>query len=174
MNNYNQYDVLEAREKRSQFQEYLLKKYGNTVVCLRVNYPGVNKDNKLSKNIMLAIEKILCDMYEESIISRVEKRNAEGPVSIFVIKINAIEVKKRTVEIEEKHILGRCVDIDVYDPNTLKSISRTELNLPERKCFLCDENAKVCVRAQRHSTQDVIKYIENCYSKYMEKFYDYK
>lgn len=169
---YNSIDILEAREKRSNMQEYLLKKYNNTIICLRVNYPGTNKNSKLCKNISCSIEKIINDMFGCSINYKFLKYTAEGRVVIFILKLDAMRVKKIAVEIEEKHILGRCVDIDVYDPSTLRCISRTELNLPKRKCYLCQEDAHVCVRNQQHTASEIINYMENCYKKYMENFYD--
>lgn len=174
MNNYSAEDILEAREKRVELQERLLKKYKSTLICLRVNYPGINKDNEICRNIINIIEEIISEIYESKITLKLLKYTPEGPVLIIILKEEPMAVKKITLEIEEKHMLGRCVDIDVYDAATLKSISRESFGIPKRKCFLCEEYAHNCVRSQKHSVYEVIEYINKCYKEYMENYYGKK
>ena len=74
------------------------------------------------------------------------------------------------INVEEEHILGRCLDIDVY---TLKNdkiigISRSDLYKKSRKCFICDLDAKICSRAQTHTIEDIKEYFEVVYKRYKE------
>ena len=49
---------------------------------------------------------------------------------------------------------GRLVDLDVLWGNEeLKSLHRGDLGLPPRRCFVCQEEAKVCGRNRRHSLE---------------------
>jgi holo-ACP synthase len=81
--------------------------------------------------------------------------------------MDPLEVKVRTVEIENSHPLGRLIDIDVFKPDGI-ALSRTELGLSQRKCYLCNDVAHNCVRSHKHSTEEIIEYIENKYINYKE------
>lgn len=41
--------ILEAREERADKIDEMLKEYNKPVLVMRVNYPGQNKSNKLTK-----------------------------------------------------------------------------------------------------------------------------
>ncbi len=75
------------------------------------------------------------------------------------------------IDIEENHILGRCLDIDVYTmkENKLRGISRSDLFKSPRRCFICDLDAKICSRAQTHSMEEIKTYFEETYSKYKQQ-----
>ena len=75
------------------------------------------------------------------------------------------------IEIEENHILGRCLDIDVYriKDNKVMGISRSDLFKSPRKCFICDLDAKICSRSQTHSIEEIKKYFEKAYFRYKEQ-----
>lgn len=169
------YKILEAREKRAELIKFLTKNYDSSVVALRVNYPGNNKDNETTRQIVqfvkgdiLNILKIKCD-----IDLQMETINAEGPAAIFVVKGTPLKIKKICIEYEENSILGRCVDIDVYD-NDGKGIGRSELGYGMRKCFLCDDDAHNCVRSRKHNLNEIIEYIDARLDEYMEKSHERK
>ena len=84
--------------------------------------------------------------------------SAAGPEAFLNVNADAFAVKKVTVFIEENHELGRLFDFDVFT-KTGEQISRTELDFPERKCLLCNNNAKVCGRSRRHSTEELLNKI---------------
>ena len=71
---------------------------------------------------------------------------------------------------EEEHILGRCLDIDVYAYKNDKviGISRSDLFKKPRKCFICDLDAKLCSRAQTHTMEEIKNYFEVAYKEYKE------
>ena len=48
----------------------------------------------------------------------------------------------------------------------IQGISRSELNLSPRKCFLCDEEARICSRGQSHSFKDINRYFEKKFEEY--------
>ncbi|MBU3188553.1 citrate lyase holo-[acyl-carrier protein] synthase [Clostridium bowmanii] len=158
------------RERRVEFQEKLSEKYKMSILVIRVNYPGINKDNDISQGITVIIEQILSELFSYSINYKIMTTTAEGPIVIMAIDKTARDIKSITLDIEDKHILGRCVDIDVYDENG-RGISREDFGLGMRKCFICDDIAHICVRSKKHSLDEVEEFIKNRYLKYMEKFY---
>lgn len=170
MRKYSAGEILDARERRVDYQNYLLEKYKMPLLVARVNYPGLNKNNEMTQNIIEGIETILYDIYQFKTFCKTLIFGAEGPILFMNIKENAASIKKTSIEIEEKHILGRCVDIDIYDESG-NGISRTEIGYSMRKCFICDNIAHKCVRSRKHDEKEVVQYIRNKYVEYMESFY---
>lgn len=69
----------------------------------------------------------------------------------------AREVKRACCEIEDSHPHGRLMDIDVLSGgDRLSILSRTEVGLPERRCLLCERPARECIRAGRHTTDELL------------------
>ncbi|KAJ52273.1 holo-ACP synthase [Clostridium tetanomorphum] len=168
MNRYTIEDLLLAKEERVNYQQEIVNKYKLPLISMRVNYPGINKDNDLTRKVAEVIKNELKNKFKEYIVYENYKYTAEGPVFTLVIKNIAEEIKRKTVDVEENHMLGRCVDIDVYD-ELGNGISRTSLGLSSRKCFLCEDKAQNCVRAKKHHIEDVVKFVENKYNEYIIK-----
>jgi holo-ACP synthase len=95
----------------------------------------------------------------------------EGLIFLILSPFNPTELKKIAINIEDYHPLGRLVDIDVLDISN-EPISRTTLGFPKRKCYLCLNEAHICVRTQAHSITDILNYIENTVKKYKEGLKD--
>lgn len=162
---YTAEDILEAREKRIEFLERITEKYGKTTVTLRVNYPGIEKDNSITRKICEIVDNVINTFFKDKIEYKLKTTSAEGPICIYAIDESPLGVKDMTMEIEDKHTLGRCVDIDVYDENG-KSLSRLAFGAGPRKCFICDQVAHECVRNRNHTSEEIIKYIADRYSDY--------
>lgn len=157
--------ILASREDRVKMQEELICKFNKTVLAVRANYPGVNKENKTTIGIVGVISDEIKKIFKNKICFIKELSQGEGPVNIFVIDEDAINVKRLCVLVEETHKLGRFVDIDVYKKDGT-SISRKELGYNVRRCFLCNESAHICVRQRTHKEEDIIDYIEYYYKLY--------
>jgi holo-ACP synthase len=168
---YTAEDIFLERERRIEYQEKLVEKYKMPILVIRVNYPGINKDNHISKGIIDIIEKVICERFSYSIHYKIMNITAEGPIVIMVISKATRDIKLVTLDIEDKHPLGRCVDIDVYDEEG-RGISRGDFGLGMRKCFICDDIAHNCVRSKKHSKGEVEGFIKNRFLEYMEKFYE--
>lgn len=167
---YKPHDILDAREKRIEFQKSLQERYEMPLMVIRVNYPGLNKDNDITREIINIIDNIINEMFDDEIYYRMLTYTAEGPILLIIIDKYAEDIKKIAIDIENKHTLGRCVDIDVYDVDGT-SMSRTEFGYEMRKCFLCEDLAHCCVRSKRHVEKEIIQYIKSKYAEYMESFY---
>lgn len=164
-------EFLLDREKRVILQENLLRENSKyTLVTVRVNYPGLEKSNFITDEIQGIISNEISEICEDIIIFKKEYKSLEGCITHFLIDLNLLKTKELMINIEENHILGRCVDIDVYEMNENKivTISRKDLNKKNRKCFLCELAANICSRNQSHSINEIKLYFENKYKEYIE------
>lgn len=162
---------LDDREKRVELQNSLLKKFKAPLLTVRANYPGENKWESIPIEITDIVAKEMVLLFEDKIIHSEVLENLEGKIYLFFIDIPAFEIKKNTIYFEENHILGRCVDLDVYDVDG-RGLSRSDFNLPKRKCLICDDLAFICGRSMKHSHQEIkdkiaSKYI--AYQKYLKE-----
>jgi len=157
--------ILLEREERVKYQEKLIKRFNRPLIMVRVNYPGNNKETDVSLSIIKIIDDALVQEFKKKLIFKLFRITSEGPILIMIVEDEAKKIKEVTIDIEEKHILGRCVDIDVYDENGI-GLSRETLGRNTRKCFVCDEDAKICIREQKHTFWEVSSFILNRYGEY--------
>ncbi|MEF9992395.1 MAG: triphosphoribosyl-dephospho-CoA synthase CitG [Romboutsia sp.] len=164
-------EFLMDREKRVSHQDELMKNNKDkTLVTIRVNYPGIEKSNYVTDDIVNIIYNDIMTYHRKYIVYNDKYKNKEGLVCHFIFKADFVLIKKLMIDIEEKHPLGRCVDIDVYTYKNEKTIgiSRSHLYKAPRKCFICDLDAKICSRAQNHSIDEIKDYFNEVYKKYLE------
>ena len=166
---YTAIDILNAREERVELQEKLMDDFQNTLLCMRVNVPGVRKKTELSKGIFDVLSKEIDRIFQVRILKSHFNVGAEGPIELLVIDEKSDEVKRKAIQLEENHPLGRFVDIDVYDNKTRESLSRTSMGFAPRKCYICDKTAYNCVRNQSHSKEEIIGHIKKAYESYRSK-----
>lgn len=171
MKKYSLDDVLKAREERSQFHEYLINRFNLPLVSVKVNYPGINKTNNVSLGIIKIFDDFLSKMYDEKIEYKVFETGGDGPDLTIVIHEDEELLKKKMIEVEDTHFLGRCADIDVIGKSK-KILSRKDFNMPPRRCFLCDDDAKVCGRLRRHKEDELTQFLNFRYKEYLENFYE--
>lgn len=162
---YMPQDILLEREERVYRQEKLIEKYNSSLICMRVNYPGISKNN----HITIGIIKILCDViikqFRGKILYKIFNISAEGPILTIVVDEAGNTVKEKTIAIEEGHFLGRFVDIDVYNHYN-NTLSRKDFGMKSRKCYICDNYAQICVRNRSHDEDEIKIFIKNRYDEY--------
>ena len=63
---------------------------------------------------------------------------------------------------------GRLLDIDVVEMagETPTPISRTALGMSPRRCFICNEEAKVCARSRKHTVLEMQEHIARLVAEY--------
>ena len=166
MKEYTADELLEAREKRVVLIDKLLKRYNTPLLVMRVNYPGLKKTNNITVNIIENMSSLICTVLSDRVCGKLLLQGAEGPILYVAVKQEVLDLKRYAINFEEKHPLGRCLDLDVYDLEG-KSICRQELGYPRRKCYLCEDYAHYCVRARRHSEHEVVIYIERKFREYI-------
>lgn len=155
-------DILNSREERAFLQNELVSKFNRTVVNFKLNIPGPIKMSSAYKIVLdegsLELEEIFKKNNIKCLYSKKEYPSY-GPYAIYVVDETKENIKKLTTNLEENHSLGRLFDIDVFDKDG--SISRTDLNLGHRKCFMCENEAYVCGRSRRHSVEEMLYKIHN-------------
>lgn len=162
-------EFLFDRDKRVSYQEQLLKENRDkTLVTIRINYPGIEKSNYITDDIVNIIYNDIETYYGKYIVFKHKYKNKEGIIAHLLFDLDFVNVKKIMINIEEEHILGRCLDIDVYAMKNEKviGISRADLFKKPRRCFICELDAKICSRAQTHSIEEIKVYFEDVYKKY--------
>ena len=80
-----------------------------------------------------------------------------GPELMELVGLAPEELKRRMTGIEQDHPLGRLADLDVLGRGDAapRSVSRTELGLPPRRCLICDGEAKACARSRAHTVYEM-------------------
>jgi holo-ACP synthase CitX len=152
--------LLQSRDNRAKHQKDLLgKNPGRSLLCLTVQLPGAEKRNATSLKIaragVEAIREAFSPEYEEL-------RDLEtGYEGYFLVSLPALQAKRLACRIEDTHPLGRLMDIDVLfaDAQAL-SLSRSDIGLEPRKCLLCGNEVRYCMRAKTHTTEELLARIE--------------
>ena len=161
-------NILEAKERRAIKQQELINKYKASLISFTLNIPGEHKN--LEKYLTLhkaGLELIVQPLKENKIeLIHIEERTAEAGREAFIVcRTDAVKLKKIVSEIEDKHVLGRLFDIDIFDEN-FKQISRTQIGKERRKCLLCDNAAAFCMRNKSHSSYELMAKIDEIIDSY--------
>ncbi len=162
-------EMLHAREKRVRTQKEVVTADPTcSLLSATMNIPGPVKTSvKLEavfKKIMDTIETKLSDVTPLVHLYRSEKSGYEY---FLLVPLAREELKNRMIEIEETHLYGRLVDLDVLwlEDDEMKSISREALGYPRRTCFVCEEEAKLCGRSRTHSVTEMQQKISELIKK---------
>lgn len=150
-------------EKEKYYKNILtnLKEY-DVCINLSVNGPGNSKYSNEAKLLIAYFDKLINYDY----LKKDYSITAEGPQITYYLKdVSATEIKKQMVSLEDNHPLGRFVDLDVFEKDSDKSLSRNEL----RKCYLCDNPAFVCQRNRTHRILDLEIYFKKEVLNYLSE-----
>lgn len=149
--------ILEEREKRFYKVKQIVNEY-NKAIIVKCNIPGEEKTFK-EVYLLLLIFKTLVENQLKTF--KVEFQNShDGPYLIYYdFKESPNKLKEVFLKLEESHFLGRIIDIDVYSRN--KTLTRNDLNLPQRKCLICDNEAWLCMKNRAHTVNELKEEIIN-------------
>ena len=124
------------------------------VVTLAANRPGQNKESLIANGVVYHFLKETLDEYPEAALYAAY--DALGAwimlgVDDATAALSAEAVKRFGLELEAG-LAGRLLDFDVYEKQAgqIAQVSREALNLPPRRCLLCDDAAMICRREGRH------------------------
>lgn len=153
--------ILQAREERYENIKALFK---DNLICVKANIPGDDKQ--------IPIAYILIRIFKNEIIKLIKVQDIyyfdsyDGPY--YLISVEKDENVKRTLlMVEENHPLGRFIDLDFFT-ETGKSVYRQDLNLPPRKCYLCQEDVLMCIRQKRHTVRELLTYLNTGVNQYLD------
>lgn len=162
-------EMLDAREKRVSIQQDLLQQYPTcALLSATMNIPGPVKTNEQLKHAFLTVIKEINLLFPpEKKVAFKQRELKTGFEYYLVLNETPEELKEKLIEIEETHVYGRLMDLDVIylKAKTLCSVSRTELNHKPRICFICEEEAKVCGRQRNHSLEEMQQAIRQLIEK---------
>lgn len=161
-------DILISRENRVAKQMRLLHEYHHTIVCLTLNIPGKVKVFELVEEAFKEGCKKIVETLRDHLIYVEKEENITGYVGFFVVDLESFIVKKKMVKIEDDNDLGRLFDIDVISCDG-KKVSRHDLNLPGRKCLLCDNDAFYCSRSRNHPVYELVRKIKEILNDYFKR-----
>lgn len=159
--------LLASREERASFQKELLKGYpGKTLVCLTVIMPGKVKRNLQSLVVAQAAVTALVSAFGDSMLKFRLRDLPTGYEAYLVTPLSNEEAKKETCRIEDTHPLGRLFDLDVIDADGVP-MSRELVGLSPRKCLVCDNEARYCMRNRTHTMGELTAKIDEMIESYV-------
>lgn len=167
--------LLASRDARRVREEELLGEYpGGTLLCLTVMLPGAEKRNGLSFCIAAAGVAAVREAFRPSFE---ELRDLEtGYEAFFIVALPALEAKRRCCRIEDTHPLGRLMDLDVLEraggdgeAGPVRPLGREALGLPPRRCLLCGNEVRFCMRQQTHTTGELLARIREMTEAYEQR-----
>ena len=147
--------LLAARDARAALERDLLARHADcTLVVLTVVVPGAEKRTEASLLVARAACAALDKLLAAHCRHRLERDLATGFEAYWLVDLPQLEAKRRTVELEDTHPLGRLFDADIILPEG-RPLSRTELGAPPRRCLLCDREARFCMRNGSHTRKEL-------------------
>lgn len=159
--------LLASREERASFQKELLKSYpGKTLVCLTVIMPGKVKRNLQSLIVAQAALTALVCAFGDSMLKLEVRDRQTGYEAYLETTLSHGEAKRKTCSIEDTHPLGRLFDLDVIDADGVP-ISRETIGLNPRKCLICDNEARYCMRNRTHTLSELSARIDEMIEAYV-------
>ncbi|MDC7244126.1 MAG: triphosphoribosyl-dephospho-CoA synthase, partial [Sphaerochaetaceae bacterium] len=141
--------ILSHREERHHKIQFLKKGF-KTVITVKANIPGDNKNIKEAYILINLFKKLIPDDF---IVEVTLDEGADGPSYIISSNIESTVVKETLKNIEDTHFLGRFIDLDFY--GDLHSLNRSKLS----KCYLCNEEAFKCIRNATHTIEELNTFI---------------
>ena len=159
--------LLQSRDNRHALQRQLLEQHpSGTLVCLTVVMPGNVKRNLYSVVTAQAALTAILDRLGEHVQATRARDLVTGYEAYLITDLPAIEAKRVTCDIEDSHPLGRLFDIDVMDANGTP-ISRQTVGGEPRRCLLCEQESRWCMRNHSHTQEELMAHIKNLVEDYV-------
>jgi holo-ACP synthase len=154
--------LLAARDQRALRHSAALAHFGKPMISVQVVTPGPVKDGWLPRHVMEIALRELDALYSAKnwpVASSEVFWEKTGPEAVHVIDAEARLLKLATIELEERHPVGRLWDLDVLAPGEIR-LSRKQLGFPARRCMVCEHPAHECGRSRRHPLPELLERIE--------------
>ncbi len=162
--------LLASREERWKYQQELIKTHqGLTLVCLTVIMPGKVKRNSHSLIVAQAAITALINRFAEHNRYLIAKDLRTCYEAYLLTDLDHLRAKQEACKIEDEHPLGRLFDIDVMGEDGCP-ISRIEIGAKARRCLLCDNEARYCMRNHTHSQEELHHKINEMVEDYVLRF----
>ena len=164
-------EILQARESRVAIQREIISEYNLPLISITLNIPGSKKDSlkirKIYRECIRVVKIKLLKQRESTIVYERERLSAEGPEFFVVVDgFAAKTLKKMFIQVENEHPLGRLFDIDVISKD-FSLVSRKDVNVPLRKCIICEDAAINCISMRKHKRDEIIKTVDNLIDQFL-------
>lgn len=157
--------LLQSRDERAARQKDWITAHPSlTLVCLTVILPGpVKRDSRSLRVARAGVDAIRANLLPVKEECLDLETGFEG---YFLVEGKTADVKDACCRIEDGHPLGRLMDIDVLRLGEygIVPVSRSEADLPPRRCLICDLPARECMRARNHTREDLLQKIDEILS----------
>lgn len=161
-------DLLKARDTRRELQLSLPERHPGAVpVVLTVNIPGNVKRTPRSVAIGREGMRVLAGALT-GVVETFERDLPTGYEGYMMVDGDARLIKETTVAIEEGHPLGRLLDIDVIGGDGVP-LSRTDAGGAPRRCLICNEEARACMRSRAHTVEELNRVINRIHDEYFRQ-----
>ena len=162
-------EMLNARERRAETQRSLIEKHSSGLISFVLNIPGQFKAFTLADETfdegMECIEAQV-KLAGGHVLEKLVFKGKTGSEAYFAVDLEAGEIKKRTVAIEDGHALGRLFDIDVFNAKG-ESLRGADIGRSERTCIVCGGSVWACSRNRTHSAEE----LSLCVVKLMQDYF---
>ena len=147
-------EVLSARDSRQDALAQALSAGYPATLFVSLNIPGQEKTPPGAEAFFLWMSDRVDSVFPDS-QELLSACDVLGPYVLLGLKIAPIAAKQRCIELETAHPSSRLIDLDVYSAEG-GQVDRASLGLAARPCLVCDQRAVDCIRAKRHSFDEVI------------------
>lgn len=159
--------LLASKDNRKAKHAELMQNHPDlTLMCLTVIIPGNVKRNLYSLTIAQAAVGEIINTFDSAMCSMSVSDLDTGYEAYVLTSLSREQAKRMACEIEDSHQLGRLFDIDVILPNG-EPMPRTAIGLKPRKCLLCDNEARYCMRNRSHTSQEIQQHIIEMVEQYV-------
>lgn len=155
-------EMLAARERRVALQKSMIESYHVPVISFTLNIPGpVKVFEGIPETFDAGIGRIrkALEGFGTQILSERILRESTGHEAFFAAAASPLALKRLMTTLEDESDTGRLYDIDIIKQDGNK-VSREELKLPGRACFICGRPAHECARSRNHSVEELIFHIK--------------
>lgn len=155
-------ELLISRERRQVQQQAWLARHQSTLLMLTLVVPGAVKDSALTRRIFNLGWQVLQHQCQRQGWRCAQEKVLTLPTGCegyLALQADAEEVKDCAMQLEVRQPIGRLWDIDVLAPQGC-ILSRRDIGLPERRCLLCTQPAKICARQRTHSSEALLGEME--------------
>lgn len=158
--------MLDARDRRSERQRKHFETTPEaTLVVATVVAPGEFKLTPRTDIVAQAMIESLNKEFAGHILALEHLAPVSGHEVWLTLDCPMEEAKRRAVAIEDSHMLGRLFDIDVIQAD-LRPLSRSDVGMQPRRCLLCPNEARLCMRMHKHTPEEINSFIENLIERY--------
>jgi holo-ACP synthase len=180
--------ILEAREQRWRAKQRLARRFRACALSLCLNIPGPDKNPPEAEQAFALVRAALREAHEREVQRLYAKRprrpalkharparwaaimhetggaGADGPYWLALSPLPGFTLKRMAVRLESEHPLGRLADVDVLT-KWGRVLSRADLGLAPRRCFLCGEPAALCRRNKEHPPEMLLDFTASLLKK---------